>query len=245
VLRSVTPSGHLMIGEMPAAAVTRDRGRPAIVQRKGLELPQRLSFEKWIGIGHQLAAQTTSTAWCLGDWLAYGETAFTGRYREALERTSLEYQTLRNYAWVAKRFTMSRRRDSLSFGHHAEVASLGEPEQEYWLRKAEELGWSRNRLRVEVRSSLRERAAASPPEQELPGEADMAGPGRETAYTAAAAGDANPSVIFPELTLKIPISAEQMKICQVAAVTHGLTLEEWVLRELEEAAHRALSLAVQ
>lgn len=242
MLRSVSPAGHLMIGEMPATAITRDRGRPTIVQRKGLELPQRLSFDKWLGIGHQLAAQTTSTAWCLGDWLAYGETAFTGRYREALERTSLEYQTLRNYAWVAKRFTLSRRRDSLSFGHHAEVASLVEPEQEYWLRKAEELGWSRNRLRVEVRSSLRERAAASPPEQEVPGEADTAEPGRETAYAA----DADPaSAIFPELTLKIPISAEQMKICQVAAVTHGLSLEEWVLRELEEAAHRALSLAVQ
>jgi hypothetical protein len=36
---------------------------------------------------------------------------------------------------------MSRRRDTLSFGHHAEVATLSEPEQDYWLRKAEEHRW--------------------------------------------------------------------------------------------------------
>ena len=43
----------------------------------------------------------------------------------------LDYQTLRNYAWVARRFAMSRRRDTLSFGHHAEVPALPEPEQGY------------------------------------------------------------------------------------------------------------------
>jgi hypothetical protein len=41
-----------------------------------------------------------------------------------------------NYAWVARRFAMSRRRDTLSFGHHAEVAALPEPEQDFWLREA-------------------------------------------------------------------------------------------------------------
>src|SRR5947209_14462058 len=30
-----------------------------------------------------------------------------------------------NYAWIAKKSTMSRRRDSLSFGRHAEVAATG------------------------------------------------------------------------------------------------------------------------
>lgn len=36
---------------------------------------------------------------------------------------------------------MSRRRDTLSFGHHAEVAARAEPEQDYWLRQAEEHCW--------------------------------------------------------------------------------------------------------
>jgi hypothetical protein len=93
--------------------------RPGI----GLALPARLPFERWLDIGMQLSAATTSVAWCLGDWLAFGERAYAGRYRQAVEATCLDYQTLRNYAWVARRFAMSRRPDTLSFGHHAEVGS--------------------------------------------------------------------------------------------------------------------------
>ncbi len=94
-------------------------------------LPRPLPFEAWLAVGTQLAAVAASSAWCLGDWLAYGQAAYAGRYQEAIEQTGLEYQTLRNYAWVAGRFELSRRRDTLSFGHHAEVAALPEPEQDY------------------------------------------------------------------------------------------------------------------
>lgn len=80
--------------------------------------------------------------------------------KAAVEQTALVYQTLRNYAWVARRFPVSRRRDSLSFGHHAETAALPEPEQDFWLRKAAEQHWSRNQLRREIRASLRERRTA-------------------------------------------------------------------------------------
>lgn len=103
----------------------------------------------------------SSSAWCLGDWLAYGQAAFSGRYRDALGQTSLDYQTLRNYAWVARRFPVSRRRDTLSFGHHAETAALPGPEQDFWLRKAAGQRWSRNQLRQEIRASLRERHTGS------------------------------------------------------------------------------------
>jgi hypothetical protein len=40
--------------------------------------------------------------------------------------TGLDYQTLRNYAAVARRFELSRRRDNLSFHHHAELCALSE-----------------------------------------------------------------------------------------------------------------------
>ena len=64
----------------------------------GLALPSRLPFERWLNIGMQLSAASTSVAWCLGDWLAFGERAFAGHYRQAVEATCLDYQTLRNYA---------------------------------------------------------------------------------------------------------------------------------------------------
>jgi hypothetical protein len=142
---------------LAAAPPARTGAVECIVPRKGLLLPRQLPFQAWLSIGSQLSAVANSSAWCLGDWLAYGETAYNGRYRDAIEHTSLDYQTLRNYAWVARSFELSRRRDTLSFGHHAEVAALPEVEQDFWLRKAEELDWSRNQLRREVRASLKER----------------------------------------------------------------------------------------
>jgi len=61
----------------------------------GLELPGQLSFEIWLRIGAQLSVAVSSSAWCLGDWLRYGEAAYASRYRDAIQQTSLDYQTLR------------------------------------------------------------------------------------------------------------------------------------------------------
>lgn len=182
----------------------------------GLQLPQRLPFDRWLGIGRQLSAMSTSTAWCLGDWLVFGEQAFTGRYRQAIEQTSLDYQTLRNYAWVARRFAISRRRASLSFGHHAEVAALPEAEQDFWLRKAEKHQWPVKLLRHQVKASLAERSADQHDQAESGhGELDW--------------------VI---LSLQIRISSGQLETCRAAAARANLSIEEWIVLALEHAARR-------
>src|SRR6266498_3549626 len=46
-------------------------------------------------IARQLSVAVSSSAWCLGDWLRYGEAAYASRYRDAIQQTSLDYQTLR------------------------------------------------------------------------------------------------------------------------------------------------------
>lgn len=93
------------------------------------------------------------SVWWLGDWPVYGEYAYSDRYKQALADTSLGYQTLRNYAWVARKIPLSRRRDALSFGHHAEVAALPDHEQDVWLTRAERSNWSRNLLRRGLRDA--------------------------------------------------------------------------------------------
>jgi hypothetical protein len=77
------------------------------------------------------------------------------RYKEAVAATGLDYQTLRNYAVVARRFELSRRRDNLPFQHHAEVCSLSDRDQDHWLDLAAAGHWSRNDLRRRVRASVR------------------------------------------------------------------------------------------
>jgi hypothetical protein len=120
-------------------------------RRTGLYLPSALTYEDWAQVGKQICLLSDSSAWWLGDWLVYGQDRYGDRYQRAVAATALDYQTLRNYAWVARQFPVSRRRDSLSFQHHAEVAALSEEEQEIWLDRAILSGWSRNELRRQLR----------------------------------------------------------------------------------------------
>ena len=141
---------------------TQELHRFGRVRSDGLELRGDVDFETWKGVGKWLLAVSNASTWCLGDWLLYGEHAFGDRYRQALAETNLDYQTLRNYAWVARRFPASRRHDRVSFPHHAEVAALSESEQELWLQRAERSGWSRNELRRQL-GPARQRNCGDPP----------------------------------------------------------------------------------
>jgi hypothetical protein len=124
-----------------------------------------MSLQQWIMVGRRLSRVSSASAWALGDWLLFGERTFEKRYRAAIEATELDYKTLRNYAWVARGFSVSRRRDTLSFKHHAEVVALSEVEQELWLARAEAQHWSRNELRERLRPH---RASAPAPRPRSP-----------------------------------------------------------------------------
>lgn len=123
-------------------------------ERTRLQIPQDLSLEAWCRLGGRILTVCDSSAWWIGDWLVFGQNQYGDRYRRAMEKTKLDYQTLRNYAWVARKFEPSRRRDRLTFQHHMEVASLSQAEQDHWLDFAVRLNWSRNQLRKQIRASI-------------------------------------------------------------------------------------------
>ncbi len=117
----------------------------------GLRFPAEFSYEQWERVGHDLAGIVDWSAWCLGDWLVFGKRQYTDRYLRAIRAAGLKYQTLRNYAWVSRRFTLDRRRPRLSFQHHAEVASLPVDKQDWWLDRAERGMWTTKQLRNHIR----------------------------------------------------------------------------------------------
>jgi hypothetical protein len=123
-----------------------------------LSLDPLLPFEAWCVLGVRIAGHASASAWWLGDWLVYGQTKYGRRYKDAIAATGLDYQTLRNYAVVARRFEVSRRRDTLTFHHHAELCALPDDEQDVWLDLACAHRWSRNELRRRLRPA---RAIAS------------------------------------------------------------------------------------
>ncbi|WP_202873829.1 LmbU family transcriptional regulator [Kribbella speibonae] len=202
---------------------TISKKAPICLRRSGLVFSGSPTFRVWEVVGLELLRAANSSAWWIADWLAYGESTFQDRYQEAVRKTSLSYQTLRNYAWVARQFALPRRRDNLSFGHHAEVAALDPPEQDYWLRNAEEFAWSRNKLRAEVRASLRERQG--PKSTVNVGEAS-AEPTRISVSTGA------PSAADNIEDLRIKISQKELSRLTFVASSHGFSLEEWVIQVL-------------
>ncbi|KOV82378.1 LmbU family transcriptional regulator [Nocardia sp. NRRL S-836] len=119
--------------------------------RVGLRIPSALSFAEWERAGRRLAELVDSSAWSLGDWLVFGKEHYSDRYQHAVRAVGLSYQTLRNYAWVAGRFDLTRRRPALTFQHHAEVASLPPDVQEYLLSQAETNSWTTRQLRSAIR----------------------------------------------------------------------------------------------
>ncbi|PRY36961.1 LmbU family transcriptional regulator [Umezawaea tangerina] len=146
-----------------------DSAGQVLFSRVGLRLPATLTYEGWARAGLQIARIADSSAWCLGDWLICGQKEYRDRYRVAIAEAGLDYQTLRNYAWIARRFELSRRRDQLSFQHHAEVAALPDDEQDRWLDEAERNHWSRNQLRETIRRSrIGSEDLRPPPEVVLP-----------------------------------------------------------------------------
>lgn len=135
-------------------------GRPAVgvdgrilTTPVGLAFPRDVTFESWEQAGQRISRIASSSAWYLGDWLVFGQDRYADRYRRAVEAVGLDYQTLRNYAWIARKFEPSRRRPGLPFQHHAEVAALAPAEQDGWLDLAEREGWSRTALRRALRES--------------------------------------------------------------------------------------------
>jgi hypothetical protein len=114
----------------------------------GLAFPRDVTFESWEQAGQRISRIASSSAWYLGDWLVFGQDKYTDRYRRAVEAVGLDYQTLRNYAWIARKFEASRRRHGLPFQHHAEVAALPPAEQDEWRE-----GWARTALRRALRES--------------------------------------------------------------------------------------------
>jgi hypothetical protein len=144
----------------PALPPARDRrrSRGASPDRTGVSFDPLLPYEAWRAVGARIGTYSSASAWWLGDWLIFGQTKYGRRYKEAVAVTGLEYQTLRNYAVVARRFAPCRRREALTFHHHAELCALPDSDQERWLDLAVTHGWSRTELRRQLRP---ERLAAA------------------------------------------------------------------------------------
>lgn len=100
----------------------------------GLEVREGVTEPEWGQLGALLHQLNGSLQWLIGDWLVCGEDRQWGKtYQEAEEETGYSYQTLRDYAYVARHVHLSIRIDKLSFQHHRLIAPLDRQLQRTWL----------------------------------------------------------------------------------------------------------------
>lgn len=118
----------------------------------GLKLSQDLTFDEWRAIAVSFGQALQTAAWCIGDWMVYGERKW-GRqmllegeefdpkkpsripshvFDEAVRSTGLDRSSLHSYATVCRKIPMEERRSHVSFGHHRILAPLPPAKRLEW-----------------------------------------------------------------------------------------------------------------
>lgn len=108
------------------------------------------SYAQWEAVGFFIKQTTNACGLWLGDWIDYGQARFGGKYYQAIVETGLDYGTLRNAAYTARRINLSDRSDKLSYKHHELVAPLPRFAQQELLREAERRNLGRRDFRQEL-----------------------------------------------------------------------------------------------
>jgi hypothetical protein len=106
---------------------------------------------EWMRYGARFGRIGRACGWWIGDWINYGNAAYGEKYSRAARITKHDVQTLMNMAYVASRYEISRRRENVSWSHHAELAALPAEAQERWLNRVERDALTVRDLRLELR----------------------------------------------------------------------------------------------
>jgi hypothetical protein len=113
-----------------------------------------MEHSEWVAAGRRLGSISRCNQWWLGDWVRYGAARWGEKYSEAARATGYDSRSLANMASIASAFPPSRRRDNLTWSHHAAVVSLDSGEQDRWLDLATSERFSVADLRIELRSRM-------------------------------------------------------------------------------------------
>ncbi len=149
-----------------------------------------VGLAEWSALGRRFGEIGRCSQWWLGDWINYGNARFGERYTRAVKLTGYDVQSLMNMVYVASRFDISRRRENLSWSHHATVAALDVAIQDHWLARA-----SADKLSVaDLRAELRGRRRAL-----------KAGDGNDGSDPSTPDADAN-TVVCPTCGGSVPVS---------------------------------------
>ena len=134
--------------------------------QSGITLDPDTTYDEWQEIGKRLMFLEKNIQFALGDWLNYGEHKWGDKYAQAVQELPYSHGSLRDMAWVSKRFDLSERSDKLTWSHYRTVAALEDEVAQDVLQRAADDSLSVSQVRELVQSrgvsshSLFDRVAA-------------------------------------------------------------------------------------
>ena len=112
------------------------------------------TLEEWLAAGARIVKARSAASWACADWIKdgvdkWGEDAA----RDAARVSGNSPGKISHYLTTATTYPPLRRRDTLTFSHHLEVARLPQADAERILDQAEAEGWSHRRTREAAREA--------------------------------------------------------------------------------------------
>lgn len=108
---------------MTTLALATLQSRYAVITAVGIQFHPGISYREWAEIFATIRAIDHWVQFALGDCINYGKDHFGEDYVQELP-LGYEATTLDNFASVARKIPLPRRRGGVSFSHHVEVANL-------------------------------------------------------------------------------------------------------------------------
>lgn len=143
-LRNLTDIAIGENGDIPEGALIPHEGGTYVFKRftmtpVGLIVPDGVTIEELLELEEVLENLETSVQWNIGDWYnqATAHNVWGKKYElQDVGDVEYKYQTLADYAWVARSIHFSIRNRKLSFSHHRLIAPLIPELQALWLQYA-------------------------------------------------------------------------------------------------------------
>jgi len=112
-----------------------------------LLISRQMDFGEWEQVGKDLGRINQGLLWWIGDWLNYGERAYGESYAQAMEVTGKAYATVKQAAYIAKKFPPEVRREGVTFSHYGVIAGLPDDIGDRLIKLAEGNQWSVTELK--------------------------------------------------------------------------------------------------
>ena len=202
----------------------------ALATDRSLRISPGVDIAAWAELGPMIIRLEKASKFWVGDYLVHSEWRYTDeqfrerwgygeRSRWVQEQLGVAWDDVRDYVYVCGNVPESVRDPQLSFSHHRHVAKLVPAEQELWLTRARDEGWTTRQLDEQLRYA----AQLSTGTQAISNGTAAATTATETPSTEG----------IEQLVLSYP--AERVARWRAAAAAAGLDLGSWLAAAADSA----------